>query len=220
MALKRLKVKLAQAPATAGDTPIVAVEGDQISRYNKADAEMKEAERLMKELRPDLLEIGTDEVFKISCAHPTEPSFTVKLEDDTGEMLRVQFTKRYGQIANVEATEALFEALTDREGRPVDINDFVQETVVGSFDNKVFLDAKGNFDRKVYDRFRKAIEGVAAELQVPCPLSTHKVVVPKEKFHTERFMLFGDVAIQRQLTTLMPNTTQIVPVTVNKTNGK
>lgn len=212
MALKRLKVKMTQTQAKAGEPVCVVVAGDVVTRYNRADAAMKEAESQMKELRPEILELGTEEIFATSCRQPTDPVLTVKLEDEEGSRLRVQFTKRYGPVVDVEAAEALFDGLRDRNGRKVDINDYVQETVVGKFNSKVFLDAEGNFDPKIYACFRKAIETVAAELHLPCPLTTEKVVVPKETFHLERFKLFGSAEAQRRLSALMPNTTQIVPL--------
>lgn len=216
MALKRLKVKMTAPSTKPGDIPVVAVEGDLIAQYNKADAQKKAAEGVMNDLKPEILELGLGEVFARSCADPANPTPTVKLVDDEGEVLRVEFTKRYGTIPDADAADELFEQLTDAEGNTVDINLYVQEVVVAKFDDKVFLDAEGNFQQKVYDAFRKAVEEVSRKLNVPCPLETTKVFTPKDVFHMERFKTFPDPHAQAQLTAVMPNVTRVVPVTVNK----
>jgi hypothetical protein len=217
MALKRLKVKMTTPGVKPGDIPVVNVESDLISQYNKADAQKKAAEGVMNDLKPEILELGLSEVFKRSCADPLNPTPTVKLQDDEGEVLRVEFTKRYGNIPDDGEADELFEQITDGDGNPVDINRYVQEVVVAKFDDKVFYDAEGNFVPKVYDTFRKAVEEVSRKLGVACPRETTKVFTPKEVFHMERFKTFPDPDVQAKLTVVMPNVTRIVPVTVNKT---
>jgi len=206
MALKRLKVKTVPASAKPGEIPEISIEGDLVRQYNKASDAAKQAEATMKELKPDVLEIGQGEVLTRSVADPIHPTFTVKLVDETGEALRVQFTKRYGQIADVDALEQLFEEAD------VDINQHVQEKVVGVFDSKVFLDDKGEFSRKKYDAYLKAVQAVAAKFGDSCPLSTDKQITPKDTWHDKRWSVFTSVESQAELVRLMPNTTQIVPV--------
>lgn len=211
MALKKLKVKTNPAPATGknGDIPVVSIEGDLIKQYNEADKQMKAAEAVMNDLKPEILELGITEIFTRSCANTKkDPTLTVKLQDDEAEVLRVQFTKRYSAVADVDAVETLFTELKS------DINEFVQEVVVPKFDDSVLYDADGNFDQKVYDEFRIAIERVAKKLGKDCPLKTTKAVKPKELFHVERFRRWPDAAVQQKLTACLPNTTQVVPVTV------
>ncbi len=193
----------------ANGIPIVAIAGDIIAQYNKADAQVKAGKQLMEDLRPELVEVGTSEIYARSCQDPTHPSLTVKLQDDVGEELQVQFVKKYGALVDVERAEEFFE---DSE---VDINDYVQERIVAKFDSDIFLDADGVFQQRVYDAFRKAIETVAKQLDVPCPLETAKVVTPKDAFHVERWKHFNAQA-QATLADLVPNVIRIVPVTVNK----
>lgn len=215
MALKKLKVKMTAAVASKpGDIPTVTIEGDLVKQYNKADAQMKAAKAVMDDLRPEILELGTTEIFKRSTDDPKNPTCTVKLQDEEAEVLRVQFTSKYGKVADVEAAEELFEELTDADGKPVDINDFLQETVAAKFNCDVFNDTDGKFQQKVYDKFRMAIEKVARELGVPCPLETEKVVAVLPSLHEKRWSTFPDPAVQVRLSQVCPNTTQIVPVTV------
>jgi len=170
----------------------------------------------MADLRPEILELGLGEVFRRSVANPANPTCTVKVQDEEAEVVSVQFTKAYAAIADVDAAEVLFESVMGGDGKPVDINLFVQETVVASFNCEVFHDPDGRFNQAVYNRFRQAIERVAAELKVNCPLETAKVVKPLPVFHERRWSVFPDETVQAKLTQVIPNTTRIVPVTRKK----
>jgi len=210
--LKKLRVKMTTSAPEANGIPVVQIAGDLIAQYNKADQDQKAAKAVMDDIRPEILEIGHEEIFRRSCEQPLAPTLTVKLSDEGGEAVRVEFTKKYGVIANVAEVERLFEQAVDTPGNEaLDINDFVQEAVTAKFDCAVFYDAEGNFQQKVYDAFRKAIEEVALRLRVNCPLETGKIVSPKDKFHTERFRLFGPKD-QVEITELIPNTTRVVPI--------
>lgn len=211
--LKKLKIKLAAAAASKlGDIPVVLVEGNIITQYNDADRQVKDGEALMKDLRGEILEIGRDgEIFRHNVENPRHPIGTVKLQDEDGESLRVQFTSKYGQVADVGAAEALF-ASGKVGGVNLNINEYMQETVVGKFDCSVFNGPGGKFSQVVYNAFRAAIEQVSNDLGVPCPLETKKVVVPLPSLATERWSLFPTVELQRALSEICPNTTQIVPV--------
>ena len=210
MALKRIRVKMAtETPTNGGSIPVVPLKGDMVTRYNEAVSQKKAAEDIMADLRGILLEVGHGEIYSRSCADPDKPVHTVKLQDQQGEVARVEFTSRYGAVAenNVDELDDLFKA------RKLDINDYVQETVAATFDCNVFLDSTGQFKPSVYQAFREALESTAARLNLACPLETKKVVVPKPMFHVERFRLF-EAGAQETVTRLMPNTSRIVPVTV------
>lgn len=214
MALKKLKVKMASAPATKpGEAPVIIIEGDLVEQYNKADAQEKAAKAVKEDLRPEILEIGCTEVYRRCIATPADPACTVKLQDERGEVLRVQFTSKYGVVPDVDVADALFEELSDAEGNPVDINDFLEERVAATFNCDVFNGTDGKFSKAIYDKFRLAIERVAASLEVACPLETVKVVKPLPVLHEKRWTVFPDVEAQQKLTLACPNTTQIVPVT-------
>lgn len=214
MALKKLRVKMATSLVEkSGDIPTVDIEGDLIKQYNRADAQAKAAKSVMDDLKPEILELGTQEIFKRSCADPKKPTCTVRLRDENSEVLRVQFTSRYGAIMDVDGAEELFDDLKDADGAAVDINHFLQDTVVAKFNCDVFKDGEGRFQQRVYDKFRVAIEKVAAELGVPCPLETGKCVVALPALHERRWELFPDPADQARISSVCPNTIQVVPVT-------
>lgn len=208
MALKKLKIKLTQAPPQNGDKVTVQIEGDLVQQYNEASAKIKEAEALMADLRPEIAEVGTGELYKRRCAEPLKELKTVRVMDEKGEVIQVQFTSQYGTIAegNVDTLDEMF----TEAGQ--DVNAYLQEKVVAKFDDKVFLDETGTFSPKIYEEFRKAVEVVSRRLGVPCPLQTGKVICAKDSFHVERWGLF-DAETQVQLTELIPNTVRLVPVT-------
>ena len=219
MALKRLKVKLAAQPATkSGDIPVILIEGDLIKQYNTADKQVKDGEKLMKDLRSEVLEIGLENesgLYSRNIADAAHPITTVKLQDDEGEVVQVQFQNKYGVVPDLEAAEEFFADAKRLTGKPVDINDFMQETVVAKFDCGVFLDAQGKFQQAIYDKFRTAIEKVATQLAVACPLESKKVVAPLPVLHEKRWAVFPVIEAQKRLTQLCPSTIAIKPVRAN-----
>lgn len=217
MALKRLKVRLAApAPQEGSDTiPVIAIEGDLIKQYNDADTQMKQAKGLMDELRPDVEEIGKTEIFTRGCKRPMAAPTSVKLQDESGEVLCVSFVNKYKEVADVEQVEQLF------EDHDLDINEFVTEGVKASFDDSVFYDADGNFLQEVYDDVRKAIHSIVTKRQLAKnPLSTQKVIKPKPCFHEQRFAIFPKVETQLQAFELLPNTLMLKPVRPDQKKAK
>lgn len=217
MALKRLKVRMA-APAPTQETsdiPVIFIEGDQIKKYNDADAALKEADAEMKELRPEILEIAKTELFTRCCKRPQAPLTSIKLQDESGEILRVSYTARYGEVPDLDRAETLF------DNHDIDINEYVTEGVKASFDDKVFYDADGNFLQEVYDDVRKAIQTIVTKRQLAKnPLETARVIKPKPKFHEDRYTLFPKVETQFEADATMPNTTQVVPDRPKKPKAK
>jgi hypothetical protein len=211
MPLKDANVKVTGPAKENGkdEMPVITVPAAKgkhfVQIYNEAHADKKKAEQSMKETRPKLETPGVDEVFAQNCAHPLEPITSVKLTDGSGAVCRLSFTAKYG-AADAEQVEAVFDAT----GK--DINDYLVSTVAAKFDSKVFLDAEGNFSKTVYDKFRLAVERVAKELGVECPLSTAKVVIPKPDFHERRWKDFT-VQQQKDISAVLPNVVTLSPVT-------
>lgn len=217
MALKRLKVRMAQpAPEqSAGDIPVIGIEGDLIQQYNDADKQMKEGKGLMEELRPDVLEIALQQVFERSVKRPLAPTPSVKLQDEQGETLLVCFTAKYGECADVKAAEELF------DNHDVDVNDYMVEGVKASFDSSVFYDEDGNFQQEVYDDIRKAVQTIVTKRGLAKnPLETAKIIKPKPNFHEARWGLFPKVETQVQATEILPNSTTIKPVRTEQKAAK
>ncbi len=214
MPLKRLKIKMGSKPTTPSAIPVIYVEGDQMKKYVDADQQIKDGKAEQEELRPEIMEIALAEIFLRSCKSPVSPTPTVMLQDDEGDQVQVQFTKSYKEIADVKAAERLFKKeLRDKDGKPIDINDYVQECVVASIDNKFFYDGDGKFDENLYEECRRALQVIAAKHEKDNPLQTAKVVKPLEKFHVERFTLAPTPLQQAAIFDIIPNTVRLVPVT-------
>lgn len=216
MALKRLKIKAVKTPGSKSDIPTLLVEGELVSQYLAADKQKKEADDVMKTIKPELVEAGVREILRANVRDPQHPTPTFRVEDEKGEVVQVQFTKSYSAVADVAAAELLFGDLKLPTGAAADINDFAQEVIVVELDNKAFYDAEGNYLPKVYTALRDALQAAADKLGIDCPLSARKQIVPKEAFHTERFTAFPTLAVQEKLTAVFTNTVRVVPVTAKK----
>jgi len=206
-----------QKPAAKSDIPLIRIKGDLIKRYNDTKERLDEAEATLKALRPFVLDEALPAIYAHNCdPNCLAPVTSVKIEDAKEELACVQFQNRYSAI-DPEPAETFFEEAG------VDINKYVAETLVASFDSTIFTDADGNFNKKVYDKFRLAIESVARDLKLQdkdgllrVPLSVRRVVKPRPAFHELRFKDF-DQEQQVQITEVLPNTTAIKP---ERTKGK
>lgn len=201
--LKKANVEVAPAAKSKSEIMVVSVRGNSITRYNKADAEYKDAEAKLKELRPEVLVTAVKKLMGHNVANPMAPVDSIRLEDDNGSQLRMSFTSRYKQADGAAADEA-FTTLC------ADVNEYAQETVVAGFDSKVFLDKNGEFDAKVFTAFSLAIKAVADKLGKTMPLTSKTVVLPKPQFHTLRWSKFTTVEQQMTLFSVLPNTVQLV----------
>jgi hypothetical protein len=207
--LAPIKVKSIQKAVKKGDIPTIIVEGDYPTRYNEAAAVMKEAEELMKDLKPVMLPDALAELFRHNSERPWDAISSVKLQDDAEEVTRVTFTSKYSAVAPAMA-EALFGEIRTKAGRKPDINDYLIRTMVGTFDSTVFLGADGRFDQKRYDKIFAALEAVSKELGVPNPLSTSESVQPLPDFHNRRWMDF-DLETNQKISEVVKNQTNFVP---------
>jgi hypothetical protein len=225
-----------EAPDKALSTEIQAIrlEGTTVEEYNRAVAAKKIAEETITKLRPTLEQEGIGAVLNFNCAPECLTQVTsVKIQDVkevldpkdqtktrkikvNGEVIRLSFTSRYN-TCDTEQVDAAFDTFQGR-----DINTYVVETLVASFDSGVFLDEKGNFDREVFSKYRDAIAKVTAELapknqQLQNPdgspktvLTTKKVLKVKDDFHKRRFKDFS-LEENATLVRVLPNTVQLVP---------
>jgi hypothetical protein len=223
-----VKVTVQALAQKTGEIPIVRFQGETMKQYNEAVAAEKEAQSIIKELKPVIHQAAMQHIFSHNCSPSCLQAMTsVKLqdvkideakdEDDLerfilGEVTRVSFTSAYNNC-NAEQVENTFQQMKGRN-----VNDYVAETLQATFDDKVFLDADGNFNQKIYDKFRVAVEKVARELDlknadgsVNSPLKTKRVLIVKSDFHEKRFKDF-DVEENFTLTKVLPNTIQCVPV--------
>jgi len=217
MALKKLNVKVEETKRNT-DMLEVQVAGDEVAKYNAASEAQKAAIADMNAQGPILKDNALGELFVHNAKTPGDPATSVLLVDETGKACRCSFTAKYSQV-NGEQASVIFDnyfkgrkvTLPGQKPKPVDINDFVVETVVTSFNSAVFLDQAGNFDDKIYNKFKLAVDRVAKELKMDSPMGTKKVVLPKPNFHALRWTVFTaeDQAVLNQA---LPNVTQLVPV--------
>ena len=207
MALKSLKVAVPEKTATKKDEiPAFEVAGNVCSRFNKAKADLKDAEAVVAELEPVVKGVALPNLFEFNVGNPNNPTTSVKIVDGSGAVVRVSFTKRYS-AAEVDAAEATF------AGLGADINLYVQRTVKVAFDNKVFIGADGAFSEKTFNAFKKAIDETAKKLGVASPLSGKEVVEPKPDFHEKRWEAFPTVESQTKLSEALKNAVSLTPVT-------
>jgi hypothetical protein len=192
-----------------GDIPTILVDGDYPTRYNEAAAVMKDAEELMKDLKPVMLPDALAELFRHNSERPWDAISSVKLQDDAEEVTRVTFTSKYSTVAPAIA-EALFGEIRTKAGKKPDINDYLVRTMVGTFDSTVFLGADGRFDKTRYEKIFSALEAVAKELGIVNPLSTSETVQPLPDFHNRRWMDF-DLETNQKISGVVKNQTNFVP---------
>lgn len=221
MALKRQDKIAETKPVVAGsERPSFRLDGDLVSRFNKAVSDQKDAEARAGEVRTKLLEKGICHLYEHNIGHPTAPVKTVELTDKTGAAVRLTSQAKYS-AANPDAADALFDALAKCHPEiKIDINDYVQETVSASFDSKIFQDTDGRFNEKIYLAFSEAVERVTKELVTKkilpagtvSPMKTTKKVVPLGNFDEQRYVLFDKIEEQNSIREVLQNTITLTPV--------
>lgn len=221
MALKSLKVAVNEKPASKkSDIPVIDINGELVTQYNTAVQEYKAAEAHVKEFGDAIKQQGLPELYSLAVANPDTPPSSVKLRDEMGATVRLTSQNKYG-VVDPELADPVFTELG------VDINDFVQFIVKGSFDSKIFLAAAGtsagtpgDFSSKIYTAYKTAIDRVTATLikdgllppETPSPLGTTKVAAVKPDFHARRWRSFPQVAKQTRLTEVISNTVTLTPI--------
>lgn len=207
--LTPLRVKTVVHAVKPNDIPVVFIEDDYTTRYNEASAIQKDAEQLMKDLKPVMLPDALNEIFRHNCANPFTTIASVKLQDPANEVTRVSFTSKYNTI-EAKSVQALFAELKTKQGATPDINEYFQKTLVGSFDSKIFMDAEGRFSLERFQKVHDALEAVSIELGAANPLAVTELVVPVEGFHNRRWVDF-DRAANDRITKVVPNTISFTP---------
>jgi hypothetical protein len=176
-----------------------------VSVYCEAEANLKEATAIVDSLKPMVCNHGVIQIIDHNCSAPHNPWTSVKIKDVTfpeGEdpgAARVSSTVKY-KFGSADAVSLVFDALRDKAvsagmaedeaKKKYNVNDYIQETVVASFDNKFFLNKEGDFDQKRYDMVQAALDTVAKKLNATNPLTCKTVVLPKPDFHEKRYSNF------------------------------
>jgi hypothetical protein len=219
MALKRIESVAETKPISSkADRPTAVVAGDSVQRFNIATQAKKDAEAKLEDVRENLLDQSVGLFYGYNVQHPNATVKTIEIVDATGSSIRLTSQDKYSK-ANPDAVESLFAAL-GKGRKDVDVNDFVQETVVGSFDSNIFLDKEGRFDQSIYDSYAEAIKRVTELLILKgtiaqgtnSPLGTAKKVVPLDGFDAKRYSKFKSVEDQKLIRTVLPNTITMTPM--------
>jgi hypothetical protein len=228
MPIKDIKAPVAKAKKSGVEMPIVQLNedvqilehdgsirvGSLLTEFNLARAEFKAAEARVKEFEPLVKQAGVKEWIRANvAASPGEPVTSIKLVDQNGSETRLTGMDKY-PVADPEPVGVLFEEVLH-----VDPNEHVQYTLKAAFDSKVFLDKDGNFDEKIYEIFKKAIDDTAKKLNVPSPISAVKVLSPKPSFHRERWAMFNAVQ-QAQIFKVLPNQITLTPIITHDSQAK
>lgn len=189
-----------------------------LATYAKAVREKKICEAVIAENEPKVKGEALGHLFETNVSSPLNPVSTVRLVDkdtlnsDTPLAVRVSCTAKYSAVGNAEAADVLFEEMGG------DINDFLQQRVAAKFNDKIFIsqigDDKGEFSKRLYDMYRKAMEAVTAEAirknllpeGAACPLETYEVVSVREDFHVTRWSAFPTVEDQQRVSEVIKNT--------------
>jgi hypothetical protein len=221
MALKRLDKIAETKPVTAREErPSLVIKSDDVVRFNGAVSDVKDAQAIVDELRIKILGQGVPFLYGHNITHPGATVKTVEVIDKTGAAVRLTSQAKYS-AANPDAAEALFENLGLKHPEAkIDINNFVQEAVTASFDSKIFNDAEGRFNEKVYSAYAAAVLKVTNDLIAKgvlqtgtvSPLKTTKKVLPLESFDDKRWTTFPDVRDQESIREVLPNTITLTPV--------
>lgn len=190
MPIKKANVASAGTAKAGVSMPEVVVRGTFLQKYYLAAEALKEAEAIVKDLKPQVLKVGVQEVLSLNTEAGTNKYSSVKLIDQTGAEVRVTMQDSYPAADEAAVSDVFDNELITKEGSKADVSDYVLETAKASFDSNVFI-RNDEFDQERYDLFYAAIKSVADRLGVPVPLSTKKVVTAKPSFHENRFKQFS-----------------------------
>ena len=191
----------------------VPVPGDIITRYNEACDSVKEAQKVIDRLKPDLIDAGLDYVFEHNhnCANdPDAQISSVNLLDErTGEVCQFSWLKKNLKL-NAKAITAEFKDLYTESGKRVNINDYINYVPVAEFDASVFV-KEGKFSTEIYEAFAEALAALAEKYNVANPLTVGKVLQPKPDFHSRRWVDF-DAATNIALHAVIPTQVNLKPL--------
>jgi len=173
---------------SAKQVPALEVKGKlvgQIAKYNAASDRAKLAQGEMAEIAPTLLAEGLEFVFTHNCecredtkkqiksVNLTEPRTEDMAPDEAPEAVQFSWSTRAGKCDAI-VVKAHFADLVTVDDKPADVNKYAEDVIVVDFDKKALMDSKGKFMQARFDKFKKALDEVAAELNIENPLTFYK----------------------------------------------
>lgn len=211
--LKDVNVPVAPANgnSTSNGMPTLKLDGKVVSQYTVASKQKKDAEKLMEELKPIITDAACDLLFLTNeklTKSGAEVAKSVVASDTTGAQIRMSFTSKYGVIAPDDVPEVQ-EMLAELGVK--DANDYLVTTVQAAFDSGVFLTPQGDFNRRLFNAMKEAVDAVASKFSIPSPLECQKVVTPRSNFHERRWKDFPADA-QVDISELIKNTVTLTPL--------
>lgn len=200
----------------------------QIADYNKLAAAEKAAKKAKEKLKPDLTALALPKIFEHNGLKGNKIITTMRLvqqrvdlkgrpqePDGTEEVLDVQFKSDYKAV-DAEAAQKAFK----QEFPKMNINTYAVESVAGSFDSSIWLNADGTVNVDVYDAMVEAISGVIKKFDLRdsknnlrTALITQKVVTPRSTFHQQRWEDFA-IEDQERLSAIFPNSVALATARV------
>lgn len=183
----------------ASTVPVRSLEGDQIRRYTEALRQIEDANAVIAELKPDLIQEGVEYVFGHNVNHGGDTKTLISSvkfcdkDQDTltegAQSLMVSTQKKTTALDAKLVNETLV-SMRRADGKPVVADDYVEYAVKASFDTTIFNGADG-FSKERYAKIMEALNDVSEELGVDNPLSCHKVMSPKGDWYERRWVDFS-----------------------------
>lgn len=212
--IKSKKAPKAEMPKVAILTTTNVASGDGfksvqlLTEYGKAIHLAKKVEDLIKRLQPQVREACVREWARVNLDNvPGEPISSIKVVDANGTTFRVTGQDRYAACDEGKSAMLCEELKVPEES-------IIQFKLKAKFNDDVFLDQDGEFDREAYDAFNAAIRAVAKKLGKPSPLQVEKVIQVKPDFHKIRWHIAPTVAKQLAIYEAVPNTVTLTPLEV------
>jgi len=203
--LKKIDLPEKAPKKSAAAITEILVDGDAIRLYNEAADAAKAAIKVMEEIKPKLVEIGVEEVFRLNCKHGDQPDTlisTVNLKDDaTGEICQCTWSKKQLKL-DEKAIKRAFSIVRTKDDEWAKINRYAAYTPVATFNTDVFF-IKDKFNMDAYEEYVAALQKVADRYGTPNPLKCEKELILSSDFHTVRWADF-DFSTNLMLQSIMP----------------
>lgn len=162
-----------------------------VRRLTLADAAVKRGVEAVKSLKELIFPTAAEAAYKANIAAKSATAKSIKIVDASKAAVRVTFQDKYPAISK----EALpkVEAVFDEAG--LDINKFIHEVPVPTFDTDVLMKADGTLNRPLYDTLREvirvaleeAVQDRIIETMPENPLAAENKVIVKPEFNKARF---------------------------------
>jgi len=183
--------------------------GSDVDRYLAAAELAAKAAVIMEGLKPKLIALGMEAVFKHNCASVPEKRIkSAHLCGDraAGEEPAVLLATCVNKSPKLDAKKvvAALAGAKTIEGKVPNPDRYTRYEVVAEFDAACVHDAKGRIDADRFDKVSKAFEDTAKELGIANPLSFAKKLVLTETWWEDRFDRFDKDTLVELCSSALP----------------